>query len=345
MRGRLRPAAGAEPDARCRQGARGHRMRRTPRVARLFFRQRQGRMDRPRRRLLPGAGRGRPRRRQQGEIHADVGAAALADPAIGPGRRALAQLDHHLLAQRHARPQLPGHQLLRGPDLHRPHQDQCQVGEGSRRRHGLRRRRLDGREERRRLVRGTQPQGYHRQFPEERRCDRRLRQRPVRRLHGRHRRARRPAHQAESAGGARDPLRSDLQRPAGSGDALGRRALAAHRALGAERHDRGGEPRRDLEERRRDEGQFQECGSAPAARDRGRLRCHARPRQRLDVQRHQAGRELRGKLRTHRRHGVSPEAQARRQRALDEGRPPVHAAVPVSSTGGRHSAHCGQVRR
>ncbi len=52
-----------------------------------------------------------------GQVHADLGAAALADAAVGPGRPAGAQHHHHLLPQRHARRELPGHQLLRGPDL------------------------------------------------------------------------------------------------------------------------------------------------------------------------------------------------------------------------------------
>ena len=60
----------------------------------------------------------------QGEVHADLGAAALADPAVGPGRPAGAQHHHHLLAQCHARRELPGHQLLRGPDLRGAHQGQ-----------------------------------------------------------------------------------------------------------------------------------------------------------------------------------------------------------------------------
>ena len=80
----------------------------------------KGEWSGPRRRLLQGARRRRARRRQQGQVHADLGAAALADPAIGPGRPAVAQLDHHLLAQCHARHQFPGHQFLRRPDLHRP---------------------------------------------------------------------------------------------------------------------------------------------------------------------------------------------------------------------------------
>ena len=119
----------------------------------FLLRRRQGRVDRPRRRLLQGAGRRRSRRRQEGQVHADLGAAALADPAVGPGRPALAQLDHHLLAQRFARPELPGHQLLRGPDLHRPQEATNAKTRGrSRRRLGLRRGRFDRGEERLRLV-------------------------------------------------------------------------------------------------------------------------------------------------------------------------------------------------
>ena len=54
------------------------------------------------------------------------------------------------------------------------------------------------------------------------------------------------------------------------------------------------------------------------------------PLRRLDVQRHQAGRKLRRELRAHRRHGLGPQAEARRQRAVDQGWPALFAAVPVS---------------
>ena len=153
-------AAGAQPDARRRQGARPPRMRRASRPAGLLLRQRQGRMVGPRRRLLQVAGRRRAGRRHQGEVHADLGAAALAGAAVGPGRRAGAQHHHHLLAQRHARRRLPGHQLLRGPDLRGAHQGQGGRGQGPRRRHDLRRRRLDRGEDRGRLVPRAQPQGH-----------------------------------------------------------------------------------------------------------------------------------------------------------------------------------------
>ena len=72
-----------------------------------------------------------------------------------------------------------------------------------------------------------------------------------------------------------------------------------------------------------------ERGSAPPARRRGRLRRHDGPVERLDVQRHQAGRELRRELRAHRRHGLAAEARARQERAVDQGRPAVHLAVSV----------------
>jgi ABC-type amino acid transport/signal transduction systems, periplasmic component/domain len=73
---------------------------------------------------LPLARRRRAGRCHQGQVHADLGAAALGRAAVGPGRPAGAQHHHHLLAQRHARRELPGHQLLRGPDLRGPHQGQ-----------------------------------------------------------------------------------------------------------------------------------------------------------------------------------------------------------------------------
>ena len=61
----------------------------------------------------------------------------------------------------------------------------------------------------------------------------------------------------------------DLERSAGPGDALGRRALAAGRALGAQRHDRGRSARRHLEECRRDEGEVdrtRKCAACSAPR-------------------------------------------------------------------------------
>ena len=70
-----------------------------------------------------------------------------------------------------------------------------------------------------------------------------------------HRRAGRPAHQVQGSQRAPDPDRDHLQRSAGTGDALGRRALAADRALGAERAGRRRGAGRHVEERRRDEGQ------------------------------------------------------------------------------------------
>ena len=74
---------------------------------------------------------------------------------------------------------------------------------------------------------------------------------------------------------------------------------------------------------------------APPARRRRRFRADDRPHEGLDVQRHQAGRELRRVLRAHRRHAVRPQARARHEPAVDKGRHPVHAAVPVIVRGGR----------
>ena len=155
-----------------------------------------------------------------------------AGAAVGPGRPAVAQHHHHLLAQRHARRELPGHQLLRGPDLRGAHQGQGRGGQGPGRRHDLRRRRLDRGEDRGRLVPRAQPQGHHHQLPEERRRHLGLRPGPLRRLHRGHRRAGRPAHQVQGPGRAPDPDRDHLQRSAGPGDALGRRALAARSCAG-----------------------------------------------------------------------------------------------------------------
>ena len=201
----LRAAIGAQPDARRGQGARQYRVRRASRPAGLLLRQRQGQMVGPRRRLLPGARGGGVRRRHQGQVHADLGAAALGGPAVGPGRRAGAQHHHHLLAQRHARRELPGHQLLRGPDLRGAHQGQGRQGRRPRRRHDLRRRRLHRGEERGRLVPRAQPQGLDHQLPEERRRDLGLRPGPLRRLYRGHWRARRPAPEAQ---GSRPDTRS-----------------------------------------------------------------------------------------------------------------------------------------
>ena len=152
-------AARAQPHARRGEGARQSRMRRASRPAGLLLRQRQGRVDGPRRRLLPLAGRRRAGRRHQGEVHPDLGAAALAGAAVGPGRRAVAQHHHHLFAQRHPGRRFPGHQFLRRPDLRGAHQGQGGRGQGPGRRHDLRRRRLDRGEDRRRLVPRAQPQG------------------------------------------------------------------------------------------------------------------------------------------------------------------------------------------
>ena len=276
---RLGAAAGAQPDARRHQGARPHRMRRASRPAGLLLRQRQGRVDRPRRRLLQGAGRRRAGRRHQGEVHADLGAAALADPAVGPGRPAVAQHHHHLLAQRHARRELPGHQFLRGPDLHRAHL-------------GQRRRRskdLDGATVC--VAAGSTEEKNAADWFRERnlkvtiinfqknddaisaydagRCD--AYTAGVGALAGQRIKLKDP-------GRPPDPDRADLERSAGAGDALGRRALAAGRALGAERHDRRRGARRHLEERRRDEGEVDQRRGPPPARRRGRLRRDDGPR-------------------------------------------------------------------
>ena len=78
-----------------------------------------------------------------------------------------------------------------------------------------------------------------------------------------------------------------------------------HRALGAERADRRRGAGRDVEERRRDEGQVAERRGAPPARRRGQVRRDDGPvRTTGCLQRHQAGRELRRELRAHRRHGL-----------------------------------------
>ena len=70
-------------------------------------------------------------------------------------------------------------------------------------------------------------------------------------------------------------------------------------------------------------------GAPPAGR-RGQVRRDDGPLQRLGLQPRQAGRELRRELRAHRRHGLAAQAAARPQRALDQGRPALHPAVPVS---------------
>ena len=78
-------------------------------------------------------------------------------------------------------------------------------------------------------------------------------------------------------GRAPDPDRDHLQRSAGAGDALGRRALAADRALGAERPDRRRGVRHHLQERRRDEGQVDQRRGSPHAGRRGQVRRHDGP--------------------------------------------------------------------
>ncbi len=107
----------------------------------------------PRRRLLQGAGRRGAGRRHQGQVHPDLGAAALGRAQSGQVDLLSRNTTITLLAQRHAGRELPGHQLLRGPDLRGAHQGQGRRGQGPGRRHDLRRRRLDRGEDGRRLVR------------------------------------------------------------------------------------------------------------------------------------------------------------------------------------------------
>ena len=72
-------------------------------------------------------------------------------------------------------------------------------------------------------------------------------------------------------------------------------------------------------------------GHQAPARHRGQLRRAARPDQRLGLPHHQACRQLRRDLREERRPGLAAEDRARPERAVDQGRPAIRPADPLSA--------------
>jgi hypothetical protein len=94
-------------------------------------------------------------------------------------------------------------------------------------------------------------------------------------------------------------------------------------------HDRGRGDGHHVEERRR---AAEERGSRHQAlpRRHAELRQGGRRRREVDVQRHQAGRELRRELRAQCRHGDAAQARARPECAVDQRRPDVRDPVSLS---------------
>ncbi|GCC47740.1 hypothetical protein chiPu_0031823, partial [Chiloscyllium punctatum] len=113
-----------------------------------------------------------------------------------------------------------------------------------------------------------------------------------------------------------------------------RRGLERHRHLAALRPGRSRGARRHPVERRRDDEVAGPGDPAPARCIR-RSRQPARPRQQMAGPGDQGRRQLRRDLRTQCRQGEPPEARARPQRHLEQGRLDVRDPVQVISTSPR----------